>query len=83
VRIQPAERAQAQALGNRAALRLVGGKVEPGAVANLVEPEMMGEAVGHSSFPSAMAARSTAARLDQKRPSALTECSSASAPPPD
>ena len=83
MRIQPLERAQSEAVGDCAALRLVGGKVEPRAVANLVEPEMMGEAVAHSSFPSAMPAKPAAARLDHKRLSAAAECCSASAEAPD
>ena len=51
MRFEPVDARQAEALCDRAALGLVGDKVEPLAVADLVEPEPMREPVGHSSLP--------------------------------
>jgi hypothetical protein len=51
VRLDPIEREQPEALGNRAPLALIANEVEPFTLANLVEPEVMSEAVVHSELP--------------------------------
>ena len=52
MRLEPVQRAKAETLGDRAPLGFVRDQVEPLAVADLVEPKMVREAVGHSIFPS-------------------------------
>ena len=51
MRLEPIERAQAEPLGDGRALRFVGDEVEPLAVANLVEPQAVGEMVAHAIVP--------------------------------
>jgi hypothetical protein len=47
VRIEPLEGSEAEAFCNRSPFSLVGDKIEPLAVTDLIQPEMMGETIGH------------------------------------
>src|SRR5690348_1419493 len=79
VRLEPVERRQPQPRGNRPPLTLVRGEVEALAVANLVEPEMVSEAVGHESFPCAMSSRLASSSCARTRFSSRAEWPSAPA----
>src|SRR4051812_28273551 len=63
MRFQPAERGEVESFGNRRPLRLVGDKVEPLAIADLVEAQMMGETVGHAINPRLSSSRDAASNL--------------------
>src|SRR5689334_2490311 len=71
MRFKPSERLEAEALCCGLPLRFVRRKIDPLTVANLVEPQLMGEVVRHSRLPSAILVPSSFSSPDQKsrRPS--------------
>ena len=70
-RFEPAQRLEAEPLGDRAAFGLVGDELEQFAVADLLDAEMMGKAVGHESLPSISAWSDAFSSRDQNSRSAV------------
>lgn len=51
MRLEPVDRSQRQAIGDGPTLGVVGHQVQPLAIANLVEPQMVREAIIHLKLP--------------------------------
>ena len=69
---------QGEPFGNGGALTLVGDQVEPLAVANLVEAQLVGEAVAHAILPCSRRSSGVASSRWAKRRNAAALCSTAS-----
>ena len=80
VRVEPVDRFESEPPANGRALGLVGGKLDPLAVADLVEPKVVGEAVDHSYLPLASLLESLRSSVAHSAFSAaVTWCSAAAA----
>src|SRR5690348_6757844 len=79
VRFEPVNGSKSKPLGDRAQLAGIGAKVEPLAVADLVEAEMMVEAIAQSNLPCSSCSRVAWSSRSQKARSAFAFCFSASA----
>ena len=80
MRLEPFDRAEAEPFGNRPPLSFVGHQVEAVAVADRIDPQVMGKAVRHPSFPSPSAVSSALSSFDHKRPSSAEAWRSPPAP---
>ena len=75
--LEPVERIEAEPTGDLLPLSFIGNQVEPVAVPDLVEPQMMSEAVRHSIRPSARPAASMSLSFVQIALSEPALCSTA------
>ena len=80
MRLEAVELGQVEALGDRGALHLVRHEIESLAVADLVEPKMVGEAVGQAILPCSRLASGVASSRRVKARSAAALFLSAASP---
>ena len=71
MRFEALDRRQAEPIGNGTPLRLIGGEVDPLAIANLVNSKPVSKSIHHEIRPSATAVPGVASSRDQTSRSAL------------